>query len=210
MGIPMGDSYCSSSAPVPPGAALPLLLPEGFDPAKHSGNKSGVGKESCPRTIIAWHVCPKSAVKTILKDGFKPGSDPHRCRIGKGIYFFANRECAIKYAKRPDVKGKILTTALHTKKEIFDTGEKSYYKASWLWGHVGIALGRHYPAMAQQHHFNELLKANPKSTTVLFVGKKKAQLPAGSLFKKTHDKIFSKKFHIKHMKLQCGAHVSYI
>merc|ERR1711862_643434 len=106
--------------------------------------------------------------------------------------------------------GKILTTALHTKKEIFDTGEQSYFEAKWLFAPVGIALGRHFPAMNQTHHFNELLKGNPESTTVLFVGKKVAQLPAGSVFKKTRDKIFSKKPHIKTYFLNCGAKVHYI
>jgi len=169
-----------------PSAPLPLLLPKGCDPAKDSGTKGGFGQISCPETIIAYHVCPKNVVKSILMNGFKPGTNPKHCRIGKGIYFFARHHCAVNYAKK--VNGTILTTALHTTHDIFDTGDKSYYKAAWLWGKVGIALGWHYPALNQGKHFHELVKRNPKSTTVLYVGKKEAVLPKGSVFKKTHDK----------------------
>lgn len=200
-----------SPAPESLDAPLPLLLPKGFNfaKAKASGTK-GLGKIKCPKTIIAYHVCPKNAVKSILKDGFKLGTNKWRCRIGKGVYCFAKLERAIRYAKK--VNGKILITALHTKEEIFDTGEKSYFKASWLWGEVGIAVGLHYPSMWQgKDHFHELLKGNPKAMTVLYVGKKKADLPAGSVFKKTHDQIFQNgKPKVKKLKLKCGAEVSYI
>merc|ERR1712007_362604 len=107
----------------------------------------GLGTMKCPETIIAFHVCPTNAVQSILKHGFKPGTKPNRCRIGKGIYFFARHKCAVNYAKK--VNGTILTTALHTKYNIFDTGDQSYFIAAWLWGKVGIALGLHYPAMNQ-------------------------------------------------------------
>jgi len=66
--------------------------------------------------------------------------------------------------------------------------------------------------MNQNDTFYEFVKRNSKSVTVLFVGKKKARLPPGSVFRKTYDKIFSKRrrLQIKSMKLKCGVDVDYI
>merc|ERR1711918_149719 len=141
----------------------------------------------------------------ILKEGFKPGNNPTKCRIGKGVYFTTRLECAVQIAK--SINGTVLTAALHTKGKIVDTGDKNYNIAAWLWGKAGIALGWHppWPAICN-NHFHEIVKEHPHTTTVLFVGKKEAILPKGSVFKKQYDKIFSEPFNKKTLKLTCGAH----
>lgn len=144
-------------------------------------------------------------VRDILLDGFRAGSDPRRCRIGKGIYFFGRSECARNYADK--VNGKILTCLVQTDEVMFDTGEQDFFQASWVAGNTDIALGLHWPAMNNPDKFTELVVRKPQMVTVLFVGQNKAKLPQGSVFRKKHDKAFDKTMKIKTEKLSCGSRI---
>merc|ERR1719453_313945 len=125
--------------------------------------------------------------------GLKKGENPNRCRIGKGIYFFNMLGRALNYQKKCESEGTrvvILTCALHTRGVMTDLGNEDLFQAEWVAGAPGIALGRHFAAMGTTEEFTELVKKKASTITVLKVGREKAKLPDGSVFKKTHDRIW--------------------
>jgi len=146
----------------------------------------GLGWIWCPCNIATFHVCPREVIDLILKDGFKPSTDPSRCRIGGGVYTTNSRNVAEHYKKHQETKETkgyaILTCLVKTKGGLTDFGSVNVFDAGWPHA-TSVACGQHFPAMGmdRDERFSEYVSQNSRSVIVLEVDGNKPRLPTGSV-----------------------------